>query len=120
MGVYTEERPWGKFEVLYSGSDTKVKRITVNPGHRLSYQYHHKRSERWVVVSGKGIFTLDGQTLDDIQPGDVLHIPIEAKHRIENNGTEPLVFVEVQLGESFDESDIVRVADDYSRIQKEI
>jgi len=118
MGVYIEERPWGKFEVLYSGFDTKVKRITVNPGHRLSYQYHHKRSERWVVVSGKGIFTLDDTVIDDVESGDVLNIPVGAKHRIENNGTEPLVFVEVQLGESFEENDIVRISDDYSRIKE--
>ena len=116
MGIYVEERPWGKFEILYSGIDTKVKRITVNPGHRLSYQYHHKRSERWVIVSGKGLFTLNDE-IHTIEPGMVLTIPIESKHRIENNGTEPLVFVEVQLGEAFDESDIVRVADDYSRIK---
>ena len=115
MGIYVEERPWGKFEVLYSGTDTKVKRITVNPGHRLSYQYHHKRSERWVVVSGNGIFTLDDIAMDNVTTGDVLNIPVGAKHRIENNGTEPLVFVEVQLGESFEENDIVRIADDYSR-----
>lgn len=118
MGVYTEERPWGKFEVLYSGFDTKVKRITVNSGHRLSYQYHHKRSERWVVVSGKGIFTLNEESMVIEHPGQVLFIPVGARHRIENNGTEPLVFVEVQLGEAFDENDIVRIADDYSRTQE--
>jgi mannose-6-phosphate isomerase len=111
---YTETRPWGKFEVLYSGGDTKIKRITVNPNQRLSLQYHHKRNETWVIVSGKGLFTLDNDILE-VTVGSVLRIPTKAKHRIHNIGSEPLVFVEVQLGESFDELDIVRVEDDYSR-----
>jgi mannose-6-phosphate isomerase len=111
---HTENRPWGKFEVLYSGSDTKVKIITVNPNQRLSLQYHHKRNETWVVVSGNGLFTLESEDTI-VTVGSVLKIPTKAKHRIRNIGSEPLVFVEVQLGESFDESDIVRVEDDYSR-----
>ena len=35
---YIEERPWGKFEILVDSDYCKVKRITVNPGGRLSYQ----------------------------------------------------------------------------------
>mgnify|MGYP003331334917 CR=1 FL=1 len=31
-------RPWGYYEVLLDSSHTKVKQITVKPGHRLSYQ----------------------------------------------------------------------------------
>ena len=49
---YIEERPWGKFEILIEDVGCKVKRITVKPGGRLSYQYHHKRSEVWTIVSG--------------------------------------------------------------------
>ena len=64
----------------------------------------------------KGVGTL---TLDDVtslvKKGDVLFIPKEAKHRIQNTGKENLIFVEVQMGEYFGEDDIVRVTDDYSR-----
>ena len=35
-----EHRPWGKYEILLDDLTTKVKRITVNPGEKLSYQYH--------------------------------------------------------------------------------
>ena len=55
-----EIRPWGKFEILLDAEDCKVKRITVNPGGILSYQYHHHRSENWTVVSGEVIVTIDG------------------------------------------------------------
>ena len=40
-----EERPWGFYEILLDTDYTKVKQITVNPGQRLSYQYHEKRKE---------------------------------------------------------------------------
>ena len=33
-------RPWGQYEVLKDGEFCKVKEIIVNPGERLSYQYH--------------------------------------------------------------------------------
>ena len=55
-----DERPWGKYEVLLDDPTTKVKRITVNPGQKLSYQYHHKRSEAWTIIDGVGAITLDG------------------------------------------------------------
>jgi mannose-6-phosphate isomerase len=48
----TEQRPWGSFTVLEEGRGYKIKRIEVNPGHRLSLQMHHHRSEHWIVVSG--------------------------------------------------------------------
>ena len=46
-------RPWGFFETLHLGPGTQVKLIEVNPGAALSLQYHHKRAEHWVVVSGE-------------------------------------------------------------------
>ena len=49
-----EERPWGFFYVIEDHSDYKIKRIEVEPGNRLSYQYHKFRSEVWVIISGSG------------------------------------------------------------------
>ena len=40
-----EKRPWGEYEILLDTDYYKVKRITVNPKQRLSYQYHDKRDE---------------------------------------------------------------------------
>ena len=42
----------------------QIKRIEVDPGGRLSYQYHHKRSEAWTITEGVGTITLDGETAD--------------------------------------------------------
>jgi mannose-6-phosphate isomerase-like protein (cupin superfamily) len=48
--------------------------------------------------------------------GDVIQLPKEAKHQIENIGKDDLVFIEVQLGEYFGEDDIVRLEDKYGRV----
>ena len=116
---YTEERPWGKFENLLDSEYCKVKRITVKPAQRLSYQYHHKREEVWTIVLGFGTVTMDGIE-SWFKKGDVIKIPTKAKHRIQNMSTEhDLVFIEVQNGTYFGEDDIVRLEDDYNRKQKE-
>lgn len=114
MSNYKESRPWGKFENLLEHKDCKVKVITIAPGQSPSYQYHHKREEVWVVVSGSGELKLDGKTTP-ILPRDIIHVPYLAKHQISNTGSENLVFIEVQLGEYFGEDDIVRVNDNYGR-----
>tara|TARA_R110002020_G_scaffold103223_1_gene241667 strand:- start:108 stop:455 length:348 start_codon:yes stop_codon:yes gene_type:complete len=114
MSNYIEERPWGKFEILVDSDDCKVKRITVYPGGRLSYQYHYKRSEVWTVVLGVATMTLDDKISDYIY-GETILIPQGTKHRVENKGLDDLVFIEVQHGSYFGEDDIVRIEDDYNR-----
>lgn len=108
------ERPWGKYFVLEDTDTHKVKRIEVNVGGRLSYQYHQHRAEVWTIVQGSAKVTLDGRTIE-LEAGQVVEIPLQAKHRIENNGNSKLIFIEVQHGTSFDEEDIIRIEDDYSR-----
>lgn len=107
-------RPWGQYWVLEDSKTHKVKRIEVNPGGRLSYQYHNRRSEVWIIVSGTARVTLEGNVCD-FDPGQVIQIPLKAKHRVENPYNHPLVFIEVQLGSYFGEDDIVRIEDDYAR-----
>jgi mannose-6-phosphate isomerase len=108
-------RPWGEYFVLENEDTHKVKRIKVKPKARLSYQYHHKRSEVWTLVSGVGRITLDGETKDYVY-GDIVQIPQGMKHRIENpSAEEDCIFIEVQLGTYFGEDDIVRIEDDYNR-----
>jgi mannose-1-phosphate guanylyltransferase/mannose-6-phosphate isomerase len=110
-----ETRPWGRFEVLADEPDYKAKKIFIDPGGRLSYQSHTRRSEHWVIISGRAEVTLnEKKTLLD--PGQSVHIPLGAKHRIRNAGSGTLIFIEVQTGEYFGEDDIVRYLDDYNRV----
>jgi len=110
-----EIRPWGYYEVLSDETDHKVKRIVVYPGQRLSLQRHRRRAEHWFVIRGAGIVTLDGSDLD-LETGEAIDITSGAWHRIRNNGTEDMAFIEVQRGDYFGEDDIERLADDYGRI----
>lgn len=110
------ERPWGKYYVLEDEEHYKLKRIVVNPGHRLSYQYHHHRQEFWTIVEGEAVVILDGQE-HTLKYGESIFIPQGARHRIENRSSEVVVFVEVQTGSYFGEDDIVRIEDDYARDQ---
>jgi len=110
----TDHRPWGNFTILADEPDHKVKRITVNPGSRLSLQRHRRRREHWLVVSGKALATLNSDIVE-LAPGEALDIPREAIHRVENRGNKPLVFIEIQLGDYFGEDDIERLEDDYGR-----
>lgn len=110
-----EERPWGRFYIIHHEANYKLKLIEVDPGEKLSYQYHQKRSETWIIVEGKGTVTLDGK-INSFSIGETFLIPKGVKHRIENKGKEKAVFVEVQTGTYFGEDDIVRIEDDYNRI----
>ena len=112
--IYSEIRPWGKFFVLEENELYKIKRIEVNPGHRLSYQYHNKRSEVWVIIQGEGKIVLDDNE-NKYSKGDSIIIPKGMKHRIENNGLVKTIFIEIQTGTYFGEDDIVRLEDDYNR-----
>ena len=109
-----EDRPWGNYTVLSDAGDSKVKRIVVHPGKRLSYQRHAHRSEHWFIVSGAATVTLDGADRD-LGPGDAVDVPVGTAHRITNRGDDPVVFIEVQHGTSFAEDDIERLEDDYGR-----
>ncbi len=107
--------PWGMWEVLLDELAYKVKRITVLPGKRLSYQKHFRRKEHWVVVEGKGVVTIDGKD-HHIEKGETIDIPQEAAHRMANKGDVDLTFIEIQQGEYFGEDDILRLEDDYGRV----
>lgn len=107
-------RPWGRYDVIDGGEGFQVKRITVNAGGRLSYQRHQKRAERWVIVHGVATVTIDDETTT-FDAGEVVFVPLQAKHRLENLTETPLVLIEVQLGAYLGEDDIERFEDAYGR-----
>jgi mannose-6-phosphate isomerase len=112
-----ELRPWGSFTVLEEGRGYKIKRIEVNPGHRLSLQMHHHRSEHWIVVSGTAkVVCGDKEIL--LSNNQSTYVPQCTTHRLENPGVIPLVLIEVQNGEYLGEDDIIRYQDDYARSEK--
>ena len=107
-------RPWGFYETVDTGEHFQVKRITVNPGKKLSLQLHHKRAEHWVVVNGTATVTKDEEVFS-LSKNESTYIPIEVKHRLENATDQPLEIIEVQSGSYLGEDDIERFEDDFGR-----
>ena len=110
-----QSRPWGEYEILLDEWNVKVKRIRVKPNKRLSYQYHNKRREEWIVVKGNLTIILDDDKVFRY-PGESIHIPIGARHRAWNETDEDVIFIEVQTGTNFGEDDIIILEDDFDRI----
>jgi mannose-1-phosphate guanylyltransferase/mannose-6-phosphate isomerase len=107
-------RPWGSYDSLDGAAGFQVKRLTVLPGAVLSLQMHHRRAEHWVVVSGTARITRNEEVFD-LGVGGHTFIPLGARHRIENPGSEVLRVIEVQVGDYLGEDDIVRFEDKYGR-----
>ncbi len=113
MDIYSEDRPWGKFEKFHENQLSTVKLIYINANSRLSLQYHRERSEFWKVIKGTAEVELDGKIIE-VKEEETIDIPKGVRHRVKalhNN----CVILEISYGK-FDENDIVRIEDDYQRI----
>jgi mannose-1-phosphate guanylyltransferase / mannose-6-phosphate isomerase len=110
----TVERPWGSYTIIDAGDGYKVKEVVVDPGKRLSLQYHNQRAEHWVVVQGEALVTI-GQEISKITANESVYIPVKTPHRLENPGQAALKIIEVQTGPYLEEDDIVRLNDDFWR-----
>lgn len=108
-------RPWGHYETLAHGERFLVKQLIVKTGAQLSLQKHHHRSEHWVIVSGIAEVTR-GDEVIFLHENESVYIPLGMVHRLKNAGDIPLIVIEVQSGSYLDESDIVRLDDQYHRI----
>jgi mannose-6-phosphate isomerase-like protein (cupin superfamily) len=136
------KRPWGGFlrfsedslneffQAYWQGVDTgkaegrrDPKVLIVAPAQRLSLQLHHRRSELWrcldgpvLVVHGHDEKNLSAELL---YPGDVLHLDKGEIHRLcgalESWGRVAEIWEHSDPNNLSDESDIVRLQDDYAR-----
>ncbi len=107
-------RPWGKYDSIDAGDNYQVKRLTVNPGSKLSVQMHYYRSEHWVVVAGEARVHY-GDKYHDLSVNESTYHGKEVVHALENVGGVPLELIEVQVGTYLGEDDIVRFDDIYGR-----
>lgn len=115
LPVDRTHRPWGWYETVLVSPGTKVKRIAVLPGQRISLQKHHHRAEHWVVTAGCAHVTLGDQT-HMLTVGQHCDIALGQVHRLTNLGADLVEIIEVQFGDHLAEDDIVRLNDDYGRI----
>ena len=115
VDIYSEDRPWGKFEKFHENKISTVKLIYINANSRLSLQYHRKRSEFWKILKGTVKMQLE-EKLIVLKEGETIEIPKNAKHRVEAIQGNSII-LEISYGE-FNENDIVRLEDNYKRATK--
>ena len=137
------ERPWGGFFVISKDNALDFSNIYFNelnteelqalgklspkvliiaPNKRLSWQYHHRRSEILKVVSGE-IKVVTSQ--DDIErkeeilkEGDEIRLSKGERHRIigmDEYAVVAEIWIHTDKDNPSDENDIVRVQDDFDR-----
>ncbi|HEY3297929.1 MAG TPA: phosphoheptose isomerase [Armatimonadota bacterium] len=136
------QRPWGGFlrfsedslgaffEAYWKGVDTgkqlgrrDPKVLLVAPGQRLSLQLHHRRSELWRVIDGPVLVIHGPDELHLVSEllfsGDVIHLECGEIHRLCGSltawGRVAEIWEHVDTSDPSDESDIIRLQDDYSR-----
>lgn len=111
--IETVYRPWGCYNIIFNGH-VVVKVIKVEPGQKLSEQYHLKRTEYWQAIDAGLEATIDGKTFPLI-PGENHRIRAGEIHRLANASESSARLCEVIQG-TYDEEDIVRIADEYGRV----
>src|SRR5690606_22829661 len=90
-------RHWGNYDSIDIGPRDQVKRITVNPGAKISVQMHHHRAEHWIVVRGTARVQKGAEILL-LAENQSIHVPVGEIHSLENPGRIPLELIEVQSG----------------------
>jgi len=107
-------KPWGH-EEIWAHTDKYVGKILhINPGHRLSEQYHRVKDETIYVLEGVLQLSLDeDDTLVTLHPGQSFHIYPGRVHRFcaSKHGIG-VRLLEVSTPEL---DDVVRLSDDYNR-----
>ena len=140
---YDFQRPWGGFlvineehtkqfigeyfpsfevEKLTKNSKVSPKILIVEPKKRLSWQYHHRRSEVWIVVDGSvGVVRSDTDEEGEMESyavGEVITLEKGERHRLiglDDWGTVAEIWQHTDPSHPSDEDDIIRLQDDYKR-----
>lgn len=114
--------PTYKKEELMLGNKLSPKILVVEPGKRLSWQYHHRRAEIWRVVEGEvGVVMSDTDEETEInvfEPGDIIVLACGQRHRLvglKDWGVLAEIWQHTDPANPSDENDIVRVQDDFGR-----
>lgn len=107
------ERPWGSFKQFANNEPATVSMMTVLPGQRLSLQSHTMRAELWIVIDDGAVVQV-GDDIKTYEAGDEIWIPVNERHRLSCEGSNPVRVLEVAFG-NWQQDDIQRFDDDYER-----
>ncbi len=103
------KKPWGHERIITKTDCYVVKEIFVKARHRLSEQYHKKKTETMFLVSGTAWMEVSGKGFNLIKLVP-LFIPPKTIHRLA--AIDDCVVIEIS---STQLDDVVRLDDDYNR-----
>lgn len=113
-------KPWGTEEVVYQRGPLVIKILRISNGHRTSLQMHKEKNETMFLLSGKAAMECGLRNIEHDKQAMPSHewieLPAGLVHRL--TGIDNAEIVEVSIGGSDD--DIIRYADDYGRMTKEV
>ncbi len=138
-----DSRPWGGFfvveeddaekfieqffpnfnkEILSISGKLSPKILLVEPGKKLSWQYHHRRAETWKLIAGRaGVIKSDDDDEKEVillEPGDSVELKQGERHRLiglDQWGIVAEIWRHTDIENPSDEDDIVRLQDDFGR-----
>lgn len=138
-----DSRPWGGFfvieeadaekfiaqffpqltkEVLSISGKLSPKILLVEPGKKLSWQYHHRRAEIWKLIAGSaGVVKSDDDFEKEVillEPGDLVELQQGERHRLiglDQWGIVAEIWRHTDADNPSDEEDIIRLQDDFGR-----
>jgi mannose-6-phosphate isomerase-like protein (cupin superfamily) len=109
-------------QITAHGDNLQPKVLLLEPGKRWSWQYHYRRAELWRVVYGPvGIVTSQNDEEGPVErkdSGAIVPCDVMVRHRaygLERWGIMAEIWQHTDLSNPSDESDIVRLADDFGR-----
>jgi mannose-6-phosphate isomerase-like protein (cupin superfamily) len=111
-----------KEQIAQYGGKLSPKILIVQPEQRLSWQYHNRRAELWRVVQGPvGVITSPSDKQGKVralQTGETVQFDQGIRHRLiglNSWGVVAEIWQHTNLAQPSDESDIIRIEDDYGR-----
>ena len=114
------DKPWGSEEIWAEADSYVGKILTIEPGHKLSRQYHNIKEETFRVL--EGVLTLEINSPDSedfhtmyLYDGDSFHCPPKFIHRMICESSRNAKAVKVLEVSTNHLDDIVRLEDDYKR-----
>ncbi len=114
--------PEMKDELMDSDLPLSPKILCVSPGKRLSWQYHHRRSELWKLIDGQAAYIKSDMdepgTVQHMRKGKLLTLACGERHRLigrEQWGIIAEIWKHTDANHPSDEDDIVRLQDDFGR-----
>ena len=100
--------PWGHYANLHDDNvhNYKVRKVLLQVGKKISLQSHKTCCKHWITCAGSAKVQLEDKFII-LSDNAHVFIPIDAKHSIENVGDQEIEFIEITMGDSSNEENIV-------------